>query len=149
MKSIKLLLISFTITLVALMTISPAIAKPSVKVQHLQLNNALTATHNNYNIIRAIGKVPTKLPVQYSNNFSSGLILSSRSILTARNANLAINVAKHTNEFFSSAMTVSDKLNQFMSYFSSPVKVKVSEQQELSPEGDILKEKCNGSINFS
>lgn len=147
MKSIKLLLISFTMTFITLMTISPAIAKPSAKVQELQLNSALTTAFGSYNIVKAVSKAPNTISMPFKNNFSTGLILSSPVVLSEGNAHVAMTVVNKSNEFFASAMIVSDKLNQFISYFNTPTKKVYTEQ--ATPENKVLKEKCSNTINFS
>jgi hypothetical protein len=140
MKSIKLLLISFTMTLIVLVTISPAIAKPSVNVQHLQVNKTFTSGINNYEILAASNNVTTTASNQYRNNFSTGLILSSPSALIDENTQVAMTVVNKSNEFFASAMNFSDKLNQFISYFTAPEKDDLS---YAAPENKVIRKKCN------
>ncbi|WP_019029369.1 hypothetical protein [Colwellia piezophila] len=148
MKSIKLLLVSFTITFVALMTISPALAKPSVKIQYLNVNHSFSKSFASYDIIKAAAEVPHTLSTQNSNSFSSGLILSSSRLLIEDSSQLAINVVSQSNEFFSSALMFNDKFNQFISFFSAPTKGDTSGQ--LAPLAERnMKEKCKNSVDYS
>jgi len=154
MKSIKLLLITFTVTFLLLMTVSPAFAKPSIKIQHLQISTAFSDKHNHYNLTQTIKNVPSTIASGYSNNFSTGLILSNPTLvlnekLLNESSTMTINVVNQSNKFFSSAMTVSDTLNQFISYFSPPNKSGTTEQRESVSENKEMKIKCNKSTNLS
>ncbi|WP_057830703.1 hypothetical protein [Colwellia sp. TT2012] len=146
MKSVKLLLVSFTITFVILSNISPALAKSAIKIQYLNVSNAYSSSYNNYNFIKVAAKTPSTLATQYRNNFSTGLILSNPTMLTLENSPLTMNVVNNSNEFFNSAMAFSDKLNQFISYFTSPVKGNITEQLEPTPKSKVIKTKCNSKV---
>ena len=146
MKSIRLLIISFTMTFIALITISPAIAKPSVNVQHLKVNNTFTTAFNSYDIITLASNIPSKTSTQYHNNFSTGLILSSPAMLSNENTKMTMTVVNSSNEFFASAMGFSDKLNQLISYFTSPAKEDLSYP---APESTVIRKKCNSKNNYS
>ncbi|ALO34144.1 hypothetical protein CMT41_04910 [Colwellia sp. MT41] len=146
MKSVKLLLVSFTITFVILSNISPALAKSAIKIQYLNVSNAYSSSYNNYNFIKVVAKTPSTLASQYRNNFSTGLILSNPTMLTLENSPLTMNVVNNSNEFFNSAMAFSDKLNQFISYFTSPVKGNITEQLEPTPKSKVIKAKCNSKV---
>lgn len=139
MKSIKLLLVSFTITFIVLSDISPAFAKPLVKVQHLDISNTLSST---YNTINLIDTPPSKSTTQYSNNFFTGLIQEKPGALTEKNSKITMNVINKSNAFFNGAMVFSDKLNQFISYFTTPIKVNMAGQLESTPQKKIMKAKC-------
>jgi len=149
MRTIKLLIMSFTLTFLALMSISPAIAKPLANVQHLQVNNMLTTSQNSYDSITILGKTVGNISTQYDNNFSTGLILSSSRILTEENSQVAITVVNKSNDFFTSAMIVSDKVNQFISYFTSPDKKEFAEQTKPVPKSEVLSSKCSKTVDFS
>ena len=149
MKSIKLLLVSFTITFVTLINITPALAMPSVKIQHLQVNNSLSYPVNNYKFIKVVGKTPSKRANLQSNNFSTGLILSNPAIFTEENSQLTMNVVSKSNEFFNSAMVFSDKLNQFISYFTAPVKGNTAEQLASPSTSKVIKAKCKSQKSYS
>ena len=149
MKSIKLLLVSFTITFVTLINITPALATPSVEIQSLKVNHILSHPYNNYNIINLVENKPSRTASQYSNNFSTGLILSNPAILTEENSQLTISVVSKSNEFFNSAMVFSDKLNQFISYFTAPVKANTAEQLKPTSASKVIKAKCKSRKNYS
>ena len=137
MKTIKLLIISFTLTFITLITIAPAIAAPSAKVQHLQVNNMLTTAH--------ISKFSTKNSI----NFSTGLILSSANILTEESENSTLTVVETSNDFFTSAMIMSDKINQLFSYFNSSAKDNISKQIKPEPTNKLIKDKCSSNPKYS
>ena len=149
MKSIKLLLVSFTLTFVTLINITPALATPSVEKQYLNVNHVLSHPYNNYNIINLVEKKSSTRTSQYSNNFSTGLILSNPAIVTKENSQLTMNVVSKSNEFFNSAMVFSDKLNQFISYFTAPVKGNTAEQLESTSASKVIKAKCKSRENYS
>jgi len=145
MKSLKLLLVSFTITFLALITISPASAQPSIKVQHLNINNSFTAKLDNFNL----NMQPSKLSTQYSNNFSSGLILPSSKILGETNSLVAMTVVNKSTNFFSGTMVFNDKLHQIISFFTSADTKAIIEQDTLDPQSNVLKEKCSSRAKLS
>jgi len=149
MKSIKLLIISFTLTFLMLMTVSPALAKPLANVQHLQVNNMLPTAHSSYDPMTVADKTFSKFSMPYGNNFSTGLILSKAGILTEENAQVTMTVVNKSNDFFASAMIVSDKLNQLISYFNSSPKDRIAEQIEPEVENKLIKKKCSSKVNFS
>jgi len=137
MKSLKLLTISFIVTFVTLLTISPALAEPLIKVQHLKVSDHLAAKINDYNIIN----MPSSL--------STSLIFSQSTSLTEEESPLAIEVASQSHDFFTSAMVFNDKLHQLISYFSNPETKSISKPATLTPQGDELKKKCNSTLSFS
>jgi len=149
MNSIKLLISSFTMTFLTLITIAPAIAAPAVKVQHLQVSNMTSIVHTSYNSMVVADKAMSKFPTQYSNNFSTGLILSSSKILSEEHAQTAITVVNKSNDFFASAMIVSDKVNQFISYFTSSEEKKLTEQAEPIQKSEVMRSKCSKTDNLS
>ncbi len=137
MKSIKLLIISFTLTLLMLITIAPAIAAPSAKVQHLQVNNMLTTTHMR------------KFSTNNSINFSTGLVLSSASILTEETTNSTLTAVETSNDFFTSAMIMNDKIHQLFSYFNSSTKDDISKQIKPEATNTLIKDKCSSTPKYS
>jgi len=136
-------------TFLMLITIAPAIAAPSVKVQHLQVSNIIPTAQTSYDSITLADKVIRKYSTQYGNNFSTGLILSSTRVLSEENTQVAMTVVNKSNGFFTSAMIVSDKLNQLISYFNSPAKNSVTEQVEPVVESEVIKKKCGKKNNYS
>ena len=141
MKSIKVLLVSFTITFVALMTISPANAKHAINVQHLNVNNTLTTKFNNGDIINIAGN--------YRNSFSTGLILSAPVVLSDRSSQLTMGVVNQSNDFFTSAMIFNDKLHQLISYFTTPTNENIAESAISNTDSQVIKNKCDSTLNFS
>jgi hypothetical protein len=69
--------------------------------------------------------------------------------LTEENAQVTMTVVNKSNDFFASAMIVSDKLNQLISYFNSPTKDNMSEQVEPEEKSKLMKKKCSSTIDFS
>ena len=149
MKSIKLLLVSFTITVIALMTISPANAKPAVKIQHIKVNNFLTTKFNSYDIIKVASQVPNNLSNRYSNSFSTGLILSNPAALSEKSSQVTMNVINKSNDFFTSAMVFNDRLHQFISYFSTASNENISKKAAPLSESEVIKKKCSSTLSFS
>jgi len=141
MKSIKLLLVSFTITFITLINISPANAEHAVKVQHLNVNNTLVTRFNNNDLINSVSN--------YHNNFSTGLILSSPERLSDRSSQLAMNVVNSSNDFFTSAMVFNDKLHQLISYFTTPDNKALTEPTNSIPENEVIEKKCESTFGFS
>lgn len=141
MKSIKLLLVSFTITFITLINISPANAEHAVKVQHLNVNNQLFTKFNNDESIN--------VPSNYHNSFSTSLILSAPERLSDRGSQLAMSVVNSSNDFFTSAMVFNDKLHQLISYFTTPNNETITEPTNLTPESEVIEKKCEKTFNFS
>lgn len=154
MKSIKVLLISFIITFVSLTSISPANAKPTVKVQYLNISNTLTSNSltnkfNSYDIINLAGDVQSNLSVNYRNSLSTALFLSTPSVFSQKNAKVTIDIVNNSNNFFTSAMVFNDKLHQLISYFTMPSNESITESAVSTTEGTVIKKKCNSKLNFS
>ena len=142
MSSIKLLLVSFTITFIALMTIAPANAKHAVNVQHLNVNNTLTTEFNNDDMINIAGN--------YRNSFSTDLILSAPALLSDRSSQLTIDVVNTSNDFFTSAMVFNDKLHQLISYFTTPTSNETLTEPTIpTPESEVIEKKCESIFSFS
>lgn len=141
MNSIKLLLVSFTITFIALMTISPANAKNAVNVQHLKVNNTLSTQLYSNDLINLAGN--------YSNSFSTGLILSAPVVLSDRSPQLTMDVVNKSNDFFTSAMVFNDKLHQLISYFTTPSSKTLTEPTISTPESEVIEKKCESTFSFS
>jgi hypothetical protein len=149
MKSIKVLLISFIITFVTLISISPANATPTVKVQHLNVGNTLTSTFNSYDVINLTGELPSHFLTNNRNSLSTGLFLANQTIFSEKNAQITIEIVKKSNDFFTSVMVFNDKLHQLISYFNSPANKDISESVVPSSESDVIKKKCDSTLNFS
>jgi|TARA_R100001377_G_scaffold75782_1_gene52473 hypothetical protein len=141
MKSIKLLLVSFTITFITLINISPANAEHAVKVQHLNVNNTLITKFNKNDLINSVSN--------YHNSFSTGLILTAPKRVSDRGSELALTVVNNSNDFFTSAMVFNDKLHQLISYFTSPNSKVLSEPTISTPESEVIEKKCESSFSFS
>lgn len=141
MNSIKLLLVSFTITFIALMTISPANAKHAANVQHFDINNTLSTQFHSNDLINLAGN--------YSNSFSTGLILSAPVVLSDRNPQLTMDVVNKSNDFFTSAMVFNDKLHQLISYFTTPSSKTLTEPTISTPESEVIEKKCESTFSFS
>jgi hypothetical protein len=141
MKSIKLLLVSFTLTFITLVNISPANAEHAVKVQHLNVNNTLMTEFNSDELTNVIGN--------YHNSFSTGLILSAPKRLSDRSSQLAVSVVNNSNDFFTSAMVFNDKLHQFISYFTNPNSQTLTEPTISTPESDVIEKKCESTFSFN
>lgn len=137
MKSLKLLFISFTVTFVSLLTISPAVAEPLIKVQQLKVSDHLTTQLEHYNIIQ----MPSRL--------STSLTFSSLSQPSAKDLPLTMNVVSRSNDFFTSAMVFNDKLHQLISYFTAPSNKSISKPVPSSSKEEAVKEKCSSTLSFS
>ncbi len=133
MKSINLLLISFTITFVTLTTISPANANSTVKVQHLNVSNTLISN----------------LSSSYRNNLSTSLFLSTPTILSEKDAQMTMDIVNKSNDFFTSAMVFNDKLHQLISYFTTSSNESITESVISTSETKIIKKKCGSKLSFS
>jgi hypothetical protein len=141
MKSIKLLLVSFTITFITLINISSANAEHAVKVQHLNVNNQLFTKFNNDESIN--------VPSNYHNSFSTSLILSAPERLSDRGSQLAMSVVNSSNDFFTSAMVFNDKLHQLISYLTTPNNETITEPTNLTPESEVIEKKCEKTFSFN
>jgi len=148
MRTIKLLLVS-SITFLALINISPVNAKPVMKVQHLNVNNILTASFNSYDITNVAGRVPNTFSSNTSSNFSTSLILSHPAALGDMNSNITIGVINKSYDFFTSAMIFNDKLHQLISYFTASNDDSIVAPSVSSPETKVIKKKCNSTLSFS
>ncbi|PKI14293.1 hypothetical protein [Colwellia sp. 12G3] len=149
MNSIKVLLISFTLTFITLIFISPANASPTAKVQHLNVSNTLTSTFNNYDIINVVSDVPHNLSTNYRNNLSTRLFFSNPAIFSEKHTKTTIDVINKSNDFFTTAMVFNDKLHQLISYFTVPSYENITESALPTSESKVIKEKCKSNLNFS
>lgn len=149
MKSITLLLISFTITVVALMTISPANAKPIVNVQYLNVSNTLTSKVNHYDMINLKNAEPRSLSSNYRKIFSTGLFLSNPAMFSEKNTQVTITRINNSNDFFTNTMVFNDKLHQLISYFTTSMNVKMTGPVVSKPESEVIKKKCNNTLKFN
>lgn len=140
MKSIKLLLVSFTLTFITLVNISPANAEQAVKVQHLNVNSTLITKFNSVELTNVVSNY---------NSFSTGLILSAPERLSDKSSHLTISVVNNSNDFFTSAMVFNDKLHQFISYFTTPNHRTLTEPKNSTPDSDVIEEKCESSFSFN
>lgn len=141
MNSIKLLLVIFTITFIALMTISPANAKHAINVQHLNVNDTMTTKFNNDDMINRAAN--------YRNSFSTGLILSAPAIISDRSSQLTMDVVNKSNDFFTSAMVFNDRLHQLISYFTTPNIKEFTQPTISTPESEVIEEKCESTFSFN
>ena len=146
MKTVQLLVISFIITFFSLVNISMANAKPSAHIQHLKTTNNLIGQFNSYQTVKAANN----LSVRSRNNFSTGLILTNPvAEFVEGTSQTTVNVINKSNEFFNSAMVVSDKLNQFINYFTAPSNHSVNKDESSNSKRKDNSNKCNKTLNFS
>jgi hypothetical protein len=136
-------------TFITLMTISPVKAAPSVKVQYLQVNHMYPIADKNYAPLSISKKLNHELPAKFSNNFSTGLILTSSKLLTEENSQVAMTIVTKSNHFFTSAMMVSEKLNQLIAYFTSSNNDGIAEKIEPTLENKVIKKKCSSTVSYS
>ncbi len=149
MKTLNLLFISFIITFAVLVSISPAIAKPSFAVQHLNVASKLNTTHTSYHITLISGAGQTNLVSNYRNTLSNNLIFASPNSSNEQRLTNTMKVFSKSKNFFTSFMLLNDKLHQFISYFStlnntSPIRSEASGQESKS-----IKKKCKNDLDFS
>lgn len=154
MKSIKALLISFTLTFVTLISISSANAKPAIKVQHLNVSNTLTSNSptdkfNSYDMINLTDDIQSNLSANYRNSLSTALFLKNQSTFSRKKNQVTIKIVNKSNEFFTSAMVFNDKLHQLISYFTAPSNKNMNESAVPNSESDAIKKKCDSTLNFS
>jgi len=127
------------------MTVSPAIAKPVINIKNLHVNNSFTGSFTSNNSVSTASTVSRKISTQYDTSFSTGLILSNPTILSENKTKIAMTVVNQSNEFFASTMIVSDKINQFISYLTSPSKEAFVEQNKPTSKTKVIRKKCSSS----
>jgi hypothetical protein len=149
MSSIKVLLISFTITLVTLFTIAPANANPTVKMQHLNVSNKFTTQFNSYDIIDVASKVPSNLSINYRNSLFTALLISNPITFNKKHARTTMDSINESSDFFTSAMVFNDKLHQLISYFTIPPNESITGSAISTSENEVIKKKCSSTLDFS
>jgi low affinity Fe/Cu permease len=147
-EKFKLLFISFTITFLVLLTISPAIAKPLVSLTQLEVSNDI-----NYKQTSRSTSVITKttnidVVNNYHNNFSTSLVFQSPRMLSEQPLNTTMDFFNTSTTFFTSIMVINDKLHQLISYFSKPNDTKTIENKTIEQGTKLIKEKCNSNLDF-
>jgi hypothetical protein len=147
-EKFKLLFISFTITFLVLLTISPAIAKPLVSLTQLEVSNDI-----NYKQTSRSTSVITKttnidVGNNYHNNFSTSLVFQSPRMLSEQPLNTTMDFFNTSTTFFTSIMVINDKLHQLISYFSKPNDTKTIENKTIEQGTKLIKEKCNSNLDF-
>jgi low affinity Fe/Cu permease len=147
-EKFKLLFISFTITFLVLLTISPAIAKPLVSLTQLEVSNDI-----NYKQTSRSTSVITKttnidVVNNYHNNLSTSLVFQSPRMLSEQPLNTTMDFFNTSTTFFTSIMVINDKLHQLISYFSKPNDTKTIENKTIEQGTKLIKEKCNSNLDF-
>jgi hypothetical protein len=147
-EKFKLLFISFTITFLVLLTISPATAKPLVSLTQLEVSNDI-----NYKQTSRSTSVTTKttnidVGNNYHNNFSTSLVFQSPRMLSEQPLNTTMDFFNTSTTFFTSIMVINDKLHQLISYFSKPNDTKTIENKTIEQGTKLIKEKCNSNLDF-
>jgi hypothetical protein len=131
------------------MTVSPAIAKPAINIQHLHVNNTFTSSLAGNNSLSATSdisnNISNKILTQYDTSFSTGLILSNPITLSESKTEMAMTVVNQSNDFFARTMIISDKINQFISSFTSPTKEGFSEEIKASSKSKVMRKKCSSN----
>ncbi len=146
MKTLKLLVISFTMTFLALLTISPAIAKPSLTVHHVEVNSDINIKRSSYNIISIARKAQTNL---VQNTLSTDLIFNSPSVLSEEHLSNSIDILNTSTTFFTSIMLINDKLHQLISYFSTSNDASSHNREISKQDSKLMKKKCKNDLDFS
>lgn len=148
METFKLLFISFTITFLVLLNISPAIAKPLVSITQLKISNDIQNRQASYDITLISKTTKIDLTNNDINNLSSSLVFASPRILNEQRLNSTMNFFNTSTTFFTSIMLINDKLHQLISYFSKPNDIKIIDNETTEQDTKLIKEKCNSNLNF-
>lgn len=132
MKSIKLLLLSSTITLISATIIQPVIAKPTMTVHYLKVSSEqIAATQQALPFNTSFSSLPVnplnRIITQQANNIdrdfshkiSSRLQLSSIRKTAEQLPKKHMNRSHDDNSFFETAMIFNDKMQQVISYFKN------------------------------
>jgi hypothetical protein len=147
-ETFKLLFISFTITFLVLLNISPAIAKPLVSITQLKVSNDIKNRQASYDITLISKTTKIDLTNNDINNFSSSLVFASPRILNEQRLNSTMDFFNTSTTFFTSIMLINDKLHQLISYFSKPNDIKIIDNETTEQDTKLIKEKCNSNLNF-
>lgn len=145
MKSIKLLLLSFTLTFLTLGGITPVTAQPSLQFSHLH-NDHKTASSL---VTPKITSLSLNLTAEYSNSFSTGLILTNPSAVIEKRSNHSMITSNNSLDFFTSVMIFNDKLHQFISYISATSKIKEPAHTIKPSKIKVIKNKCSNDANLA
>lgn len=148
METFKLLFISFTITFLVLLNISPAIAKPLVSITQLKISNDIQNRQASYDITLISKTTKIDLTNNDINNLSSSLVFASPRILNEQRLNSTMDFFNTSTTFFTSIMLINDKLHQLISYFSKPNDIKIIDNETIEQDTKLIKEKCNSNLNF-
>ena len=148
METFKLLFISFTITFLVLLNISPAIAKPLVSITQLKVSNDIQNRQASYDVTLISKTTKIDLTNNDINNFSSSLVFASPRILNQQRLNTTMDFFNTSTTFFTSIMLINDKLHQLISYFSKPNDTKIIKNDTIEQGTKLIKEKCNSSLDF-
>ena len=128
MKSINLLLLSSTITLVSIMLIQPVIAQPMMAVHHFASNHAkISSSKQELPFTAQFSSLPDNPANRMLNNYtnivddkiSDRLVLSNFRRTAEQLSKRQLNNLNNNNTFFDSAMVFNDKMQQFISYFTN------------------------------
>jgi hypothetical protein len=147
-ETFKLLFISFTITFLVLLNISPAIAKPLVSITQLKISNDIQNRQASYDITLISKTTKIDLTNNDINNLSSSLVFASPRILNEQRLNSTMDFFNTSTTFFTSIMLINDKLHQLISYFSKPNDIKIIDNETIEQDTKLIKEKCNSNLNF-
>jgi hypothetical protein len=147
-ETFKLLFISFTITFLVLLNISPAIAKPLVSITQLKISNDIQNRQASYDITLISKTTKIDLTNNDINNLSSSLVFASPRILNEQRLNSTMDFFNTSTTFFTSIMLINDKLHQLISYFSKPNDIKIIDNETTEQDTKLIKEKCNSNLNF-
>lgn len=148
METFKLLFISFTITFLVLLNISPAIAKPLVSITQLKISNDIQNRQASYDITLISKTTKIDLTNNDINNLSSSLVFASPRILNEQRLNSTMDFFNTSTTFFTSIMLINDKLHQLISYFSKPNDINIIDNETIEQDTKLIKEKCNSNLNF-
>lgn len=129
MKSLKLLLLSSTITIISILLIQPVVAKPTLNLQHLKVANEhifnTTQAPQLYQVSFNRDALPTN-PVnnllnqhskQLKYQLSDQLTLTVKRTASEQRSRSQENSVLNSNVFFETSMAFNDKMQQVFSYF--------------------------------
>jgi len=159
MKSINLLLLSSTITLISATLLQPVIAQPSMALHQLKVAPAQMISTKQVHSTKAhfinlpsnpinsmLNQNMNNIDYNASSNVSSRLALSSVKRAAEQLPGKNINNLHSRNNFFENAMIFNDKMQQFISYFNknnSLSKQTNTTQQNHQVEVKDQQKECN------
>tara|TARA_B110000467_G_C18282057_1_gene459192 strand:+ start:137 stop:589 length:453 start_codon:yes stop_codon:yes gene_type:complete len=120
MKSLKLLLLSSTITLFSALLIQPVIAKPTMALHYVNIDNA-----QSLHAVKAssmsfkLGALPSNPINNLLKQHTNQLTLTTKRIASEQLSRNQYNAVNNGNGFFETAMVFNDKMQQFFSYFET------------------------------